>query len=67
MMMEKPIEIFLLKQAENFIDEIEEPVRKSLVVWFAWNFSLAAAATEFLDLTAFYDGGSLVVVVAFGT
>ena len=31
-MMEKPIEIILLKQAENFIDEIEEPVRKKFFI-----------------------------------
>lgn len=27
-MMQKPIEIVLLKQAEDFLDEIEEPVRR---------------------------------------
>jgi len=32
MMMENPIEIILLKQAENFIDEIEEPVRKKFFI-----------------------------------
>ena len=32
MKMEKPIEIVLLKQAENFIDEIEEPVRKKFFI-----------------------------------
>jgi len=31
-MMGKPIEIVLLKQAEDFIDEIEEPVRKKFFV-----------------------------------
>jgi phage-related protein len=32
MMMEKPIEIVLLKQAEDFLDEIEEPVRRKFFV-----------------------------------
>ena len=32
MMMEKPIEIVLLKQAENFLDEIEESVRKKFFI-----------------------------------
>jgi phage-related protein len=32
MSMNKPIEILLLKQAEKFIDEIEEPVRKKFFI-----------------------------------
>lgn len=31
-MIEKPIEIILLQQAEEFLDEIEEPVRKKFFV-----------------------------------
>lgn len=30
--MEKPIEIVLLKQAEDFLDDIEEPVRKKFFI-----------------------------------
>ena len=32
MVMEKPIEIVLLKQAEDFLNEIEEPVRRKFFV-----------------------------------
>jgi len=31
-MIEKPIEIILLRQAEDFLDEIEEPVRKKFFI-----------------------------------
>jgi hypothetical protein len=34
-MMEKPIEIVLLKQAEYFLDEIEESVTYRLLTWIS--------------------------------